>query len=290
MKRNKNYRFQSHKKGKGKVLTISLLISGIIMTSLVTWVGFNGWDVEKSIDKLGTTIGIIKKDKEKALEVDETQEVDEEPASQNSSEKENEIEEENVLEQEPPITKDKTNYIKGQKLPTTPTFVKEVLIVNKQYPLPETYKPGENREARLAFDNMAAEALLDGFNLHAFSTYRSFDRQTELYERYVERDGIEEADRYSARPGYSEHQTGLAFDIGEVNGEKDWASSRFGETAAGEWIATNAHRFGFIMRYPEGKEEVTGYMHESWHYRYVGPEIAEEIYKGKITLEEYLGI
>ena len=116
--------------------------------------------------------------------------------------------------------------------------------------------------------------LVDGFNLTAFSTYRSFEYQTGLYQRYADRDGAEEADRYSARPGYSEHQTGLAFDIGEVNNEQDWASVRFGDTEAGKWIAANAHRFGFIMRYPEGKEAITD-MHESWHFRYVGVEIAK---------------
>ena len=99
-------------------------------------------------------------------------------------------------------------------------IINGVLIASKQYPLPKRLHPGESEEARDAFNEMAAEAALEGINITAFSTYRSFDYQTRLYQRYVDSDGQEAADRYSARPGYSEHQTGLAFDIGEVNGEK----------------------------------------------------------------------
>ena len=165
---------------------------------------------------------------------------------------------------------DNGGYIEGQVLPKEPKFVKGILLANKKYPLPTTYAPGEDKKARGAFERMAAEAKLADFNLNAFSTYRSFEYQTTLYDRYVARDGKKAADTYSARPGYSEHQTGLAFDIGEVNFEQHFASSSFGETEAGKWVAANAHRFGFVMRYPEGKEQITGYMHESWHFRYVG--------------------
>lgn len=272
------------------MLTIFLIISGIIMTGLVTWVGINDWDVEKSFREMKTAIGIPMEDDVNRLEIDELDETDQMPESQNSTVDEKDKVPESEPEPDTPKAEDKTLYIDGQKLPSEPSFIKGVLIANKQHPLPEEYKPEESTEARLAFDEMAAEALLDDFNLYAFSTYRSFDYQVGLYERYVERDGEEAADRYSARPGYSEHQTGLAFDIGEVNREKDWASSRFGDTAAGKWIASNAHRFGFIMRYPEGKEEVTGYMYESWHFRYVGTEIATEIYQADSTLEEYLDL
>lgn len=190
----------------------------------------------------------------------------------------------------PPGTPNKSGYIEGQKLPDKPTYVNGILIANKKYPLPSTYAPGESKGARAAFDEMAAEAKLSGFNLKAFSTYRPYDYQVGLYERYVKKDGVEAADRYSARPGYSEHQTGLAFDIGEVNFEQHWASSSFGGTEAGKWVAANAHRYGFILRYPKGKEEITGYMHESWHFRYVGTEVASDIYSRNITLEEYLGL
>ena len=190
----------------------------------------------------------------------------------------------------PPAIPNKSGYIEGQKLPDKPKYINGIIIANKTFPLPSTYAPGESKEARAAFNEMAAEALLSDIKLTAFSTYRAYDYQVGLYDRYVKKDGVEAADRYSARPGYSEHQTGLAFDIGEVNFEKHWASSSFGETTAGKWVAANAHRYGFILRYPKGKESITGYMHESWHFRYVGKNIAEDIHSRNITLEEYLGL
>jgi len=181
-------------------------------------------------------------------------------------------------------------YIEGQTLPVKPTYIKDTLITNKKFPLPKNYAPGENKIARTAFNKMVVEAKKSGIKLVVFSTYRSFDYQTMLYNKYVKLDGRQAADRYSAKPGYSEHQTGLAFDIGEVNESKHWASASFGKTMAGKWLAANAHRYGFIMRYPEGKENSTGYMHESWHFRFVGKGMATDIAKRKITLEEYLGI
>ncbi len=181
-------------------------------------------------------------------------------------------------------------YIDGQTLPIKPTYVNGLIIVNKKTPLPKKFAPGENKLARKSFNEMAGEAKKSGIRLTTVSTYRSFDYQTTLYAKYVARDGKKAADRYSARPGYSEHQTGLAFDIGEVNQGKHWVSGSFGETKAGKWVAENAHRFGFIMRYPKGKESITGYMYESWHFRYVGRELAEDIYKRKISLEEYFAL
>ena len=173
---------------------------------------------------------------------------------------------------------------------TEPTFVKGVLIANKQHPLPATYAPGENEEAKEAFFAMRTAGDTEGFDLVAFSTYRSYDYQDELYHRYVDQHSQAEADRFSARPGYSEHQTGLGFDIGEVGQEIHWASDSFKDTAAAKWLSENAHNFGFILRYPEGKEHITGYQYESWHFRYLGVELATKVYNSGITLEEYLNI
>lgn len=184
--------------------------------------------------------------------------------------------------------KDVAGYIAGQKLPVKPTYIKNILITNKQLPLPKQFAPGENKEARTQFKKMAAEAKKAGIHLTAFSTYRSFTYQTNLYDKYAKRDGKNVADRYSARPGYSEHQTGLAFDIGEIGQEKHWASESFGKTKASRWLADHAHSYGFILRYPSGKEHITGYMHEAWHFRFVGKGISESIYKRGITLEEYV--
>lgn len=187
-------------------------------------------------------------------------------------------------------TKDDNGYIVGQTLPSKPTYINGVLIANKKYPLPKDYNPGEDAEARLAYEKMATEAGNAGFELTAFSTFRSFDYQTTLYNRYAQRDGKNNADRYSARPGYSEHQTGLAFDIGEVGREDVWLTSEFGETEAGKWLVENAHKYGFILRYPEGKEHITGYLYESWHFRYIGSPLATEVKESGVTLEEFLGI
>ncbi|MBK3494532.1 M15 family metallopeptidase [Viridibacillus sp. YIM B01967] len=188
------------------------------------------------------------------------------------------------------VTRDAGGYIVDQELPKEATYINDLLIASKKYPLPADFAPGESDEARAAFEELKAAALLDGFTLSAFSTYRSYDRQVELYANYVNRDGREAADTYSARPGYSEHQTGLAFDIGEVGNEQYFADNGFATTAAGKWLAKNAHTYGFVMRYPKGKEDITGYMHESWHFRYVGKDIATDIYKNNSTLEEYLEI
>ena len=185
---------------------------------------------------------------------------------------------------------DENGYLPNQTLPTEPTYIKGILLANKIYPLPSTFAPEENPEARKALNQMLEAAKQQGFDLVVFSGYRSFEYQTTLYNNYVNRDGQAAADRYSARPGYSEHQTGLAFDIGERGKEDVWLTEEFGETPAGQWLFAHAQEYGFILRFPQNKEEITGYMYESWHYRYVGKDVAKEIAKQSITLEEYLGV
>lgn len=192
--------------------------------------------------------------------------------------------------EEPEVKPDSNGYIPNQTLPTEPTYINGIIVASKKYPLPSTYAPDVDQEAKRALDSMLAAAKKQGFDLVAFSGYRSFEYQTTLYNNYVNRDGVEAADRYSARPGYSEHQTGLAFDIGEKGKEELWLTEEFGETPAGQWLVAHANEFGFILRYPKDKEPITGYMYESWHFRYVGVEIANEIKQREITLEEYLGI
>lgn len=274
MRKSRSYLFPKEKK-KSKTLSIVIIVIGALFSILaITWIGLNGWNVEKSYHRI---IALVEKEKSSnEIYEDKTEENEEEVFSEDQEEA-GEM-----------TTEEAIQYIEGQELPEEPTYVDGILIANKRNPLPSTFAPGESEEARAAFEEMAAAAALEDFHLVAFSTYRSYEYQVSLYDRYVERDGVEEADRYSARPGYSEHQTGLAFDIGEANKEQDWASSRFGDTEAGKWIADNAHLYGFIMRYPEGKEPITGYMHESWHFRYVGEEIATDIYENNSTLEEYL--
>lgn len=164
------------------------------------------------------------------------------------------------------------------------TYREGILIVNKSYPLPSNYNPGVNSEAKAALDQMFAAAKAEqNLDMWVCSGFRSYNVQKNLYNSYVRRDGVKNADRYSARPGYSEHQTGLAFDI-------NYADSRFTGTPQAIWLAENAYKYGFILRYPEGKEHITGYMYEPWHYRYIGVENAAKIYSSGLTLEEYFGL
>ena len=163
------------------------------------------------------------------------------------------------------------------------TYIDGILIANKTYPLPETFNPGVNAAAKAALDEMFAAAKNDGITLKVVSGFRSYSTQKTLYENYVKRDGQAAADRYSARAGHSEHQTGLAFDL---NSTKD----SFADTKEGKWIAQNAHKYGFIVRYPKDKEEITGYMYEPWHIRYLGKDIAPKVFDSGLCLEEYLGI
>ena len=159
-----------------------------------------------------------------------------------------------------------------------------VIIVNKQHGLASTYNPGENPTARNAYQNLRNDMIRQGFNVgKAYSGFRSYETQQSLYLNYVQRDGQAAADRYSARPGHSEHQTGLAFDLTDASG------ALLTNSRAEQWLKDNAHKYGFVVRYLPGKEAVTGYMSEPWHLRYVGKE-AKDIYQSGLTLEEYYGI
>lgn len=160
----------------------------------------------------------------------------------------------------------------------------EVLIVNKKHPLSSSYGYGEDATALAAYQNLIADMKAQGLSVSdAFSGFRSYETQANLYQSYVATDGQAEADRYSARPGYSEHQTGLAFDVIDSNG------NLLEEPVASQWLRDNAHHYGFVVRYLPGKEAVTGYMAEAWHLRYIGAE-ATDIAQSGLTLEEYYGV
>ncbi|MGT2711768.1 LD-carboxypeptidase LdcB/DacB [Streptococcus oriscaviae] len=160
----------------------------------------------------------------------------------------------------------------------------EVIIVNKKHPLASDYAPGENPEAKAAFSTLQADMIAQGFALsQSYSGFRSYETQAGLYQSYVSQDGQANADRYSARPGYSEHQTGLAFDLIDASG------NLLEEPTAAQWLRHHAHEYGFIVRYLPEKEGITGYMAEAWHIRYIGKE-ATDIYESGLTLEEYYGV
>lgn len=181
------------------------------------------------------------------------------------------------------------------------------VIVNKKRPLPQNYvpdlvNPNVPRTGSPASENMMLspvasakleelfkQASKDGINIRFASGYRSASTQEGLYDSYVANDGQNNADKFSARPGHSEHQTGLAADIVSQTNycflEQCW-----GETKEGQWLANNAHKFGFVVRYLKDKQNITGYSYEPWHLRYFGKQLATELYNSKKTAEEYFNL
>lgn len=186
-----------------------------------------------------------------------------------------------------------TNVVNSPYLNTT------YLIANKHYFLGSDYVPenmskinsdcsnGSNsymvEEAKLAFESLCRAASNQGYRIRSISAYRSYSYQNTLYNNYVARDGKSKADTYSARPGYSEHQTGLATDVDNYS----TTFTSFDKTKEYSWMQDNAYLYGFILRYPKDKVDITGYQYESWHYRYVGTDIAKYIHENNITYEEY---
>ena len=177
-------------------------------------------------------------------------------------------------------------------------------VVNRDRPLPDGYVPPElvtpdvpikpgmpytraTPVVAVAFEAMVAAALQDGYELQLTSGYRSFDDQHEMYERFVRDFGTQVAAERVALPGTSEHQTGLAVDVGEVDLSND---EEFGDTASSAWVRDNAHRFGFILRYPPDKADITGYANEPWHLRYVGADLATQLHASGLTMEEHFGL
>lgn len=181
-----------------------------------------------------------------------------------------------------------------------------LILINKQNPIGENYKPDDlasikyfasdrseagrymRKEAAEHFHMLVEAAAADGYELVMTTAYRSYGFQQVLWNNYVANEGEAAASRFSAKPGQSEHQSGLAADVSSpsVNYE---LTRDFGKTEEGLWLAENAHRFGFIIRFPEEKEDITGYLYEPWHIRYVGEPVATEIFAKDLTLEEYLG-
>lgn len=163
------------------------------------------------------------------------------------------------------------------------TYIDNILIVNKTYSLPADYAPQLSETAKAAFDQLQADAKKEGLNLYIGSSFRDYDYQVKIYHNYSDLYGWEMADTFSARPGHSEHQTGLTIDCNTID-------DAFGETPEATWLAEHCADYGFIIRFPKGKEEITGYKYEPWHIRYVGVETAKEINALGLTLEEYLGV
>lgn len=179
------------------------------------------------------------------------------------------------------------------------------VIVNKQRNLPSTYEPKDltvpnvpftfkgkspkklmRKEAAHALEQLFAQAKKDKIELKAVSGYRAYGTQKAIFDRNAKLKGEAEANRTSAIPGQSEHQTGLAMDISSSSANYALEPS-FGKTKEGKWLAKNAPKFGFVIRYLKGKEKITGYSYEPWHVRYVGKELAQEVSAKDLTLEEF---
>ncbi|WP_230986732.1 M15 family metallopeptidase [Cohnella fermenti] len=181
-----------------------------------------------------------------------------------------------------------------------------LVLVNKKRNLPSTYIPedlvGPNVEfsfsgdspkkqmrkvAAGALEELFAAAKKDGITLKAVSGYRSYATQKSIFDRNAELKGADVANQTSAHPGQSEHQTGLAMDVSSSSANYE-LETKFGDTKEGKWLAKHAHEHGFIIRYPEGLQDITGYTYEPWHVRYVGQDIADAVYDSGLTLEEYM--
>ncbi len=179
------------------------------------------------------------------------------------------------------VKEDEENKVKNV------TYIDGILVVNKTYGVPKNYNQGGGltKETQQAFEKMKNDAKKDGINLTIASGYRSYDYQKQLYEKYRARpnQSQEYVETYSARPGYSEHQTGLAIDV-------CMASQAFLGTPEQKWLEANCVKYGFVIRYPQGKEDKTGFMYEPWHIRYLGVETAKKLDESGLCLEEYLGI
>lgn len=177
------------------------------------------------------------------------------------------------------------------------------ILVNKYHYLPSNYAPedlvsigwdyrlgGPNdykyarKEVVDAFLDMWASAKAEGIYLLVDSAYREYEKQDSVYKEYENQKGTKYADSIAARPGYSEHQTGLSLDI---YSKECTSASQFKDSKTYEWLMANAYKYGFILRYPKGKEKITGYNYESWHFRYLGVELATKVYKEGITFDEY---
>lgn len=181
----------------------------------------------------------------------------------------------------------------------SPNQNNNTILLNKYYAIDSNFKPQNlkdidpnyrskylqmTKDAADAFNTMAKDAKNEGYTIRAISTYRTYTYQKDLYNRYVKNDGVENADTYSARPGHSEHHTGLAVDIDN----KTKVYTQFGDTKEFNWMKDNAHKYGFILRYTKENEFITGYKNEPWHYRYVGIDIATKMKEENInSYEEY---
>ncbi|MFK3987131.1 D-alanyl-D-alanine carboxypeptidase family protein [Exiguobacterium mexicanum] len=229
----------------------------------------------------------------------------EEPTAEEPSE--DQPEEEAPVAEAPPVEKPTEAPSEPLEQNGTANLKLDTLIlVNKQIALPAGYKPADlvtanidfvesatgerkmlRKEAAQAIEKLMTGAKAADIDLKGTSAFRSYDYQVQLFNNYVARDGKEQAMKYSAPPGHSEHQTGLAIDVSSASVGYQLTQS-LEQTKEGKWLADNAHTYGFIVRYQRAYEAETGYMYEPWHLRYIGVEHATDVHKANVPLEHYL--
>ncbi len=202
--------------------------------------------------------------------------------------------------QEPTITQTTPAYNDSHQDMNGATVISGILLVNKQNPLPDGYAPtytGSNGqsttlqgEADAAAQNFLAACNAQGHNMYILSGYRSYNVQQNLFASYAASYGEARANTFSARAGQSEHQTGLAFDVGDANHSSYNLQTSMENLASIQWMMANCAEYGFILRFPKDKVDITGYQYEPWHYRYVGVAAAREIMHSGLCLEEFLGV
>lgn len=252
---------------------IPLFFVGIVMVSLGTVIWFNVSHVLSPIIPPTNSTGIDIKKGTKKVTTDQKQTNNDKPAIQ--------------------------SVINTKYSTTEPSSI--WVVVNKQHPLsPIGYAPSDlvttngatiSDKARVDFETMFADAAAQGVNLTVVSSYRSYDAQYNLYNNYVATYGQASTDTFSARPGYSEHQTGFAIDFGSSTGSNCNLDTCYGTTVEGQWLAGHAYQYGFLLRYTAEKQSITGYKSEPWHFRYISHELAADMKNRSITtLEEYFNI
>ena len=286
---------------KRKMTTLYLMTGVLVLSLLIGLLVHYQLSVEETASK-ESVVQEKEPDKEEVQKENEPEEEETEQQEQENTVIDDPVEEEPV-DQEP-----------VQKVPvyTPPTLSGEfsdpyslLVVANKKYALDYYFEPTDLRVvnatgnrthylrdcAASALESMFAAAAQEGITLVTCSSYRSASYQASLYNNYVAMYGTATADTISARPGYSDHQTGLAADIGDHD-QATVFTQAMEYTVEGQWLYAHAHEYGFILRYPKGKEWITGYSFEPWHYRYVGVDYATAIYNVSpdCTLEEYFGI
>lgn len=295
---------------KRKMTTLYLMTGVFVLSLLIGLLVHYQLTAQQTAAKEPVTQEKEEKKEEIKEEIKEEpiQEEDEEQAEEVQNEEDPVNEEEPVVEQAPVV--DEPVYEEPVYIP--PALSAEfsdpyslLVVANKKYALDYYFEPTDLRVvnatgnrthylrdcAASALESMFAAAAQEGITLVTCSSYRSASYQASLYNNYVAMYGTATADTISARPGYSDHQTGLAADIGDHD-QATVFTQAMENTVEGQWLYAHAHEYGFILRYPKGKEWITGYSFEPWHYRYVGVEYATAIYNVSpdCTLEEYFGI